>query len=72
MRRVNKTQANLERVWKQLDEASGSLYNALDALSCMVDLDDTTKRLADMIDITRIDLLKSEIEELLNKKGASL
>jgi hypothetical protein len=66
--RVNKTVKNLETIWKQLDNASGELYNALDNLARMVELSTDIKRQADMIDITRIDGLKQEIEELIENK----
>ena len=68
MVRVNKTKANLQNVWQQLDNASGELYNALDNLASMTGLDDRIKRQAEQIDITRIDGLKQEIEALLEKK----
>jgi hypothetical protein len=68
MKRLNKTEKNLELIWKQLDDASGSLYNALDNLARMVELSDEIKRQADMIDVTRIDGLKQEIEALLEQK----
>jgi hypothetical protein len=66
--RINKTEKNLELIWKFLDDASGDLYNALDNLARMVDLSDDIKRQADMIDVTRIDGLKQEIEELIENK----
>ncbi len=66
--RINKTEKNLKLIWQQLDEASGNLYNALDNLANMVDLSDEIQRQADMIDITRIDGLKQEIEELIEDK----
>jgi hypothetical protein len=66
--RINKTEKNLELVIKQLDDASGSLYNALDNLARMVDLSDNMKRQTEMIDVTRIDVLKHEIEEILESK----
>ena len=71
MVRVNKTKANLQNVWQQLDNASGELYNALDNLASMTGLDDRIKRQAEQIDITRIDGLKQEIEALLEKKENS-
>ncbi|PAD70837.1 hypothetical protein CHH83_02400 [Bacillus sp. 7586-K] len=69
MMRVNKTKNNLELVWKQLDDASGSLYNALDNLSGMVNLEEDILRQADMIDVSRIDTLKEKIEALINNKN---
>jgi len=66
--RINKTEKNLKLIWEQLDNASGNLYNALDNLARMVDLSDDMKRQADMIDITRIDGLKQEIEQLLEDR----
>lgn len=68
MVRVNKTKANLQNVWQQLDNASGELYNALDNLASMTGLDERIKRQAEQIDITRIDGLKQEIEALLEQK----
>ena len=70
--RINKTEKNLELIIKDLDDASGQLYNALDNLARMVDLSDKIKRQAEMIDITRIDLLKQEIEEILENKKSKL
>ncbi len=66
--RINKTEKNLKLIWQQLDEASGNLYNALENLANMVDLSDNIQRQADMIDVTRIDGLKQEIEELIEDK----
>ena len=66
--RLNKTKNSLQTVWDSLDKASGELYNTLDNLSRMVNLSDTIKRQADMIDVTRIDTLKNEIEELIREK----
>ena len=66
--RLNKTLKNLETVWKQLDNASGELYNALDNLADMVDLSDNIRRQSEMIDISRIDGLKQEIEALIEMK----
>lgn len=70
--RVNKTEKNLKSVWDQLDNASGELYNAFEALCRMTDLPDTVKRQIDMIDMSRIDGLKNEIEELINEKGGDV
>jgi hypothetical protein len=69
--RINKTEKKLQLIWQQLDNASGELYNALDNLARMVDLSDEIKRQADTIDITRIDGLKQEIEELIERKKES-
>lgn len=69
--RTNKTKNNLQQVWNQLDEASGSLYNALDTIARMTDMPDVVKRQADMIDVSMIDMLKNEIEEILEMKVKS-
>ena len=66
--RVNKTENNLKRIWQSLDNASSELYNALDNLASMVNLDDSIKKDAEMIDISAIDSLKQEIEFLLEEK----
>jgi hypothetical protein len=68
LKRLNKTEKNLQLIWEQLDNASGSLYNALDNLARMVELSDDIKRQADMIDVTRIDCLKHEIEDIIEQK----
>lgn len=68
LKRLNKTEKNLQLIWEQLDNASGNLYNALDNLARMVDLSDEIQRQADMIDVTRIDCLKHEIEDLIEEK----
>jgi len=70
--RVNKTEGNLKRVWNQLDNASGELYNALDNISRMTDIDPEAKRLAEKIDATTIDILKNYIEELVQAKGGDV
>ncbi|AZU98990.1 hypothetical protein pW2_167 [Bacillus phage pW2] len=72
MTRVNKTVNNLKRVWQQLDDASGAVYNALENLAQMTDLDQKIKRQVDMIDVTRIDGLKQEIEEMIKEKGGNV
>lgn len=69
---MNKTTNNLKRVWEQLDKASGDLYNALDALASMKGLPEDIKRLSDMIDVTRVDILKNEVEALIEAKGADV
>lgn len=66
--RTNKTKNNLRKVWEQLDNASGEIYNALESISRMTDLPDTIKRQVEMIDVSRIDMLKNEIEELIQTK----
>ena len=68
------TVGNLNLIWKQLDNASGSLYNALENLH---DLGFTEKsiitekrKIADQIariDVTKIDCLKNEIGEIIDQ-----
>lgn len=72
MSRINKTNKNLKSVWDELDKASGALYCALDVIAQIKNLSDTIKRQADMIDITRIDMLKNEIEELIIVKNSNV
>jgi hypothetical protein len=66
MRKMNKTEKNLQKVWEHLDNACGSLDNALTNLSMMVISDDLKEEI-ERIDITKIVSLKSRIEELLEK-----
>jgi len=72
MVRVNKTVNNLQTVWNQLDKASEQLYNALDNLASMTNLSETVKRQMDIIDVSRVDGLKGEIEALIIEKGKEL
>jgi len=72
MTRINKTVNNLKTVWKQLDDASGAVYNALANLTEMTDLDPRVHRQMDMIDVTRIDGLKQEIEAMIEAKGGNV
>lgn len=73
--RINKTKGNLEIVWEQLDDASGSLYNALETLYRMTNLgnEESDERnlisTLESIDISAIDNAKQEIEELIRKKN---
>lgn len=68
--RVNKTKNNLQTVYKHLDNASGSIYNAIYTISHMVDLpketDGLTERLS--INVQDIDSLKQNIEKILDEK----
>jgi hypothetical protein len=68
MTRVYKSKKNLERIWKQLDNASGELYNAREAIASMSDMPKEVTSSADRIDVTEIDSLKSEIELLIDAK----
>lgn len=66
--RINKTEKNLKLVWTQLDDACGSLDNALDNISRMVGLSDDIKRSASLIDFSAIVNLKNSIEKLMEEK----
>ncbi|QPK89776.1 hypothetical protein IEN91_04865 [Bacillus velezensis] len=73
MARLNKTTNNLKLVAQQLDEASGSLYNALDNLSKIRNLGDQSDlkdipAQIDRIDPTAIDVLRQSILELIEEK----
>ncbi|GLI90526.1 hypothetical protein [Bacillus subtilis] len=69
MKRVNKTKGNLKLVIDQLDEASGSLYNAIDNLARMKGLGTEIEQLVERLDPSRIDVLKHDLIELLERKG---
>jgi hypothetical protein len=69
--RVNKTVKNLKTLWHFLDDASGNLYNVVELLGSMTDLPELQDKL-DRIDITAIDSIKQEIEQILEDKGADL
>lgn len=66
MKRLNRTENNLERIWDNLDNASGSLDNALHDISLMANLPKEIKDSLDRIDLSAIVILKNQIEELKN------
>lgn len=66
--RVNKTEKNLKLVVKQLDNASGDVYNALDTLARMKGLSPEMDRLVQEFDVSPIDALKQRVEQLLEEK----
>lgn len=66
-KRVNKTVANLQTIWQQLDDASGSLYNASHSIGSMTDNEEINREMG-YIDITAIDTLKNKIEEMIEQK----
>lgn len=68
MSRMNKTKSNLEIIWNQLDDASGSLYNALTNISSMSGIPKDIEDVIAMIDLSAIDSLKDKIEELIKDK----
>ena len=65
--RVNKTDKNLQKVGESLDDACGSLDNALTTLNLMTNIPTNVKRKIESIDCTAIVNLKNDIEELMNK-----
>lgn len=70
MKRINKTQNNLQQIWQQLDDACGNLDNALENMGRMV-LPKTILDKLEIIDITKIISLKDEIEKLLDWNNRS-
>lgn len=62
--RVNASRRKLMRVWRQLDNACGELYNAKDNASVLPeDIRDKLER----IDVTQIVAVKEQVEILLDK-----
>jgi uncharacterized membrane protein len=73
MKRVNKTEKDIQKIWKDLDDVSGTLYNVLTELSQMTKLPKSLTKALDQFDYSAVVILKNEVEELLeeikNKKG---
>jgi hypothetical protein len=65
--RTNETIELLQMAWDALDTASGELYEAMTILSRITDIDDIKKDF-ERIDISLIESVKSQIEELIEKK----
>lgn len=66
--RKYKTVNNLRDIWLQLDNACGSLDNALVDLDSMVGLPDEIKEKAERVDFGEIVNLKNQIEDLIKKQ----
>lgn len=65
--RINKTKENFEIIYKQLDNASGELYNAIDNLARVVDLPKEIIEKYKRIDVSLIDSLRYDIEQLIEE-----
>ena len=65
--RINKTQNNLTKTWELLDDACGSLENAIQMISAMVDMPEDAERAMNQIDFSAITSLKEQIEILMEK-----
>lgn len=60
---------NLKVIWRQLDNACGSLDNATINISSMEGLPDDLVKEIESIDISQIVNIKNRIEELIEEKG---
>ena len=67
MRRVYKTEKNLQNILNNLDKAYEHMEKAIDDLSSMVNIPDELKNDVERFDISAISCLKAEVEELLLK-----
>lgn len=65
--RINKTKENFDIIYKQLDNASGELYNAIDNLARMVDLPKEIIEKYERIDVSLIDSLRYDIGKLIEE-----
>jgi len=63
----NVTKNNLEIIWEQLDDACGSIDNAMMNINSIGKIPQDIKDKANSIDFSAIVSLKNEIEEILNK-----
>ena len=67
MKRINKTQNNLQTVWNELDLGYEHIERAIENLSRMVDLPTELKRMIDQYDLSGISALKQEVEVLMEE-----
>lgn len=67
MKRVNKTEKNLQKVWNDLDKAYELLENAITDLISMSNIPDRLRNDIESFDITAITSLKNDVEELIEQ-----
>lgn len=65
MSRINKTQNNLQSVWNNLDLAYEHIEIVVEDLSQMTGLPDELERMIDQYDLSEINIIKQEVEELM-------
>lgn len=65
MRRINKTQNNLQSVWNNLDLAYEHMERAIEDLLRMTGLPDELERMVDQYDLSEISMIKQEVEKLM-------
>ena len=65
MSRINKTQNNLQSVWNNLDLAYEHIERVVEDLSQMTGLPDELERMIDQYDLSEINIIKQEVEELM-------
>ena len=65
MKRINKTQNNLQSVWNNLDLAYEHMERAIEDLSRMTGLSDKLEKMAEQYDLSEISIMKQEVEELM-------
>ena len=65
MSRINKTKNNLQSVWNNLDLAYEHMERAIEDLSQMTGLSDELKRIVEQYDLSKISIMKQEVEELM-------
>lgn len=67
MSRINKTQNNLDTVWNNLDLAYEHMERAIEDLSQMTGLSDELERMVEQYDLSEINIMKQEVEELMDR-----
>ena len=70
MRRINKTQNDLQLVWNNLDLAYEHMERAIEDLSQMTGLPSELERIVEQYDLSEISIMKQDVEKLmLNADG---
>lgn len=67
MKKIYKTEKNLQNIWDNLDKAYEYMERALEDLSRMQSLPDELKNDVERFDISEISCIKNEVEEIISK-----
>lgn len=65
---MEKTKENLQNVWKLLDDACGSLDEALTQIGLMNNISEGVEKSVERIDFDSLVELKNKIEELIEEQ----
>ncbi len=67
MKKVYKTEKNLQKIWDNLDKAYEHMERAIEDLSLMSSIPEELKNDVERFDISAISCLKCDVEELISR-----